>query len=191
MIKMEPRAEKRTVYSTFAGLLEYPREDIEGLTEQCIDALLAHPSYRQETAGEMVEELRKFQRGVSVMPLDDLQGIYSCTFEFSADQTLDLTHHLYDGFKRANSLVHIKEMYRAHGFPFDAVAKGELPDNLPVVLQFLARVKDEKTGKELREGFLIKALEKLDKNFENIEDNIYRPVISALVMVVDRDVKGI
>jgi nitrate reductase delta subunit len=185
MIKLKTAAEQKIVYSTFAALLKYPDEDIEGLTEECINALLGQPSYPEET----VEELSKFQQKISDMPLDDLQGIYSCTFEFSADQTLDLSHHLYDGFKRSNSLVHIKEMYRAHGFPFDAVAKGELPDNLPLVLQFLATVKDEKTRKEFREGFLIKALEKLDKNFENIEDNIYRPVISALVMVVDKDVK--
>jgi nitrate reductase delta subunit len=185
MIKLKPAAEQKTVYSTFADLLKYPREDIKGLTEECVYALLGHPSYPEE----VVEELRKFQQKMSDMPLDDLQGIYSCTFEFSADQTLDLTHHLYDGFKRSNNLVNIKEMYRAHGFPYEAVAKGELPDNLPVVLQFLSMLEEDETKKELREGFLIKALEKLGKNFEKIEDNVYRHVITALIMVVDKDVK--
>ncbi len=185
MIKLKPAEEQKTVYSAFADLLRYPREDIKGLTGECIDALLGHPSYPEEAA----QELREFRQKMLEMPLDDLQGIYSCTFEFSADQTLDLTHHLYDGFKRTNNLVNIKQMYRDHGFPYEAVAKGELPDNLPVVLQFLSMLEEEENKKELREGFLIKALEKLGKNFEKIEDNAYRHVITALTMVVDKDVK--
>jgi nitrate reductase assembly molybdenum cofactor insertion protein NarJ len=185
MIKLGHTAEQKTVYSAFADLLKYPHEDIKGLTRECIDALLVEPSSPQE----VVEELKKFQQRISDMPIDDVQGIYSYTFELSADQTFDLGHHLYEGFKRSNNLVHIKEMYSAHGFPFDAIAEGELPDNLPIVLQFLDMVKDEKTKKEFREGFLIKALEKLAKNFENSGDNLYRPVITALLMVVDKDVK--
>ena len=33
------------------------------------------------------------------------------------------------GFKRAKNLVAITAMYRENGFPFEEVAKGELPDN--------------------------------------------------------------
>lgn len=185
MVKLGHTVDEKTVYGAFADLVKYPHEDIKGLTRELIDTLRVEPSYPQE----VVEELRRFQQRISDMPLDDIQGIYSYTFEFSADQTLDLGHHLYEGFKRSNNLVHIKEMYRAHGFPFDAVSKGELPDNLPIVLEFLAMVKDEETKKEFREGFLIKALEKLGKNLENMEDNLYRPVITALLMVIDKDVK--
>jgi nitrate reductase assembly molybdenum cofactor insertion protein NarJ len=185
MVKLGHTVDEKTVYTAFADLVKYPHEDIKGLTQETIDRLLVEPSYPEE----VVEELRRFQQRISDMPLDDIQGIYSYTFEFSADQTLDLGHHLYEGFKRSNNLVHIKEMYRAHGFPFDAISKGELPDNLPMVLKFLSMVKDEVTRKEFREGFLIKALEKLSKNFENIENNLYRPVITALLMVVDKDVK--
>jgi nitrate reductase assembly molybdenum cofactor insertion protein NarJ len=186
MMKLKEATEQKSIYSAFADVLKYPNEDISGLIQECIDALLNDPSY----SPEVVEELRKFQQSASDMPLDDLQGIYTHTFEFSADQTLDLGHHLFEGFKRANNLVDIKEMYKAHGFPYDYIAKGELPDNLPVVLQFLSMVKDEHTKKGFREGFLIKALEKLGKNFEKIQDNIYRPVVAALIMVVDKDVKG-
>ncbi len=184
-MKLKEATEQKTIYSIFADLLKYPHEDLNGLVQECIDALLADPSYPQE----VVEELKKFKQAVSELPLDDVQGIYSCTFEFSADGTLDLGHHIFEGFKRSNNLVDIKEMYKAHGFPYDYIAKGELPDNLPVVLQFMAMVKDEDIKKEFRQGFLIKALEKLGKNFDKMRDNIYKSLITALVMVVDKDVK--
>ncbi len=184
-MKLKERTEQRAIYSIFADLLKYPHEELNGLIQECINALLDNPSYPQE----VVEDLKKFEQTVSELPLDDVQGIYSCTFEFSADGTLDLGHHLFEGFKRSNNLVDIKEMYKAQGFPYDYIAKGELPDNLPVVLQFLEMVKDETVKKEFRQGFLIKALEKLGKNFNKMRDNIYKPVINALTMIVDRDVK--
>lgn len=185
MMKLKETTEQKTIYSAFADLLKYPHEELDGLVQECINALLADSSYSQE----VVEELEKFKQAVSELPLDDIQGIYSCTFEFSADGTLDLGHHLFEGFKRSNNLVDIKVMYKTHGFPYDYIAKGELPDNLPVVLQFMTMVEDENVKKEFRQGFLIKALEKLSKNFDKMRDNIYKPVITALLMVVDKDVK--
>ncbi len=185
-MKLKETTEQKTIYSAFAELLRYPHEELDGLAQECINALLADPSYPQE----VVEELEKFKQKVSELPLDDMQGIYSCNFEFSADGTLDLGHHLFEGFKRSGNLVDIKQMYKAHGFPYDYIAKGELPDNLPVVLQFLALVKDENIKKEFRQGFVIKALEKLAKNFDKMPDNnIYKHVITALLIVVDKDVK--
>ncbi len=173
------------IYSLFADMLTYPQEDVNAMARECIEMLPGEPAYPEV----VTEELKKFHEKASVMPLEELQQLYSYTFEFSADHSLDLSHHLFEGFKRSNHLVDIKEMYKAHDFPFDEVAKGELPDNLPVMLRFLASVKDEKTKKDLRESFLIKALEKLGKNIEKVKDNIYKHVVTALIAVVDKDVK--
>jgi len=176
------------IYAAFAALLEYPREDIKGMAQECVKTLEGHPYYPSGA----LKEVKAFLKEISEMPLDDLQGIYSYTFEISGGEfTLDLGYHLYDGFKRANNLVTIKTMYREQGFPFDSLSKGELPDYLPVVLKFLDFVKDDELKRDFRESYLIKALEKLSKNFDlnPVKETPYRHLIKAVTMIVDKDIK--
>lgn len=173
------------LYERLAGLLDQPREDIKLKTEECVKTLAQFPQYTEDVGTEM----RRFQKDIEEMPLDDLQGIYSYTFELSADYSLDMGYHLYDGFKRANNLSLIKTMYKDTGFPFDEIAKGELPDHLPVVLRFMGFSKDAALIKSFREDFVIKALEKLHKNFDKTTRNPYRHLIGAIYRIIDKDVK--
>lgn len=176
---------EKSLYTRLAELVEYPREDIKIKLDECIKALANYPKYPPEA----VEELKRFQKDMEEVPLDDLQGVYSYTFELTADFTLDLGYHLYDGFKRSGSLSSLKSMYIAHGFPVDEYAKGELPDHLPVVLHFLAMLQDEALKRDVLESFVIKAMEKLNKNFHGNMRNIYHHLISAIYRILDKDVK--
>ena len=177
---------QKSPYALFATLLEYPWTDVNEITQECINALLREKVYPDEA----IEELKGFQQSIADLSLDDLQGLYSYTFEISSgDFTLDLGYHTLDGFKRANKLLSLKEAYKASGFPYDAIAKGELPDNLVVVLKFLAFVEDAAIRKEMRESFLVKALEKLSKNFSTKKEGPYSHLLGALLKVVDVDVK--
>jgi nitrate reductase molybdenum cofactor assembly chaperone len=178
----------KNLYTLLAGLLEYPREDLRLKAEEAIKALsAAQPPYSPEA----LDELSKFQKDLGHISLEDLQGVYSYTFELTSDFSLDLGFHIFDGFKRANSLASIKAMYRENGFPFEEYAKGELPDNLPVVLSFLGFVQDEALKKNFRETFAILAVEKLAKNFSKNHKNIYSHLISAIYRVLDKDVKEV
>lgn len=174
------------IYALLAGLLEHPGDDIKVRAERCIAALSEHPQYPPEIA----EELKKFQKDVEHIPLDDVKGVYSYTFELSSDFTLDMGYHVYDGFRRSNSLAAIKGMYLDKGFPLDEVSGGELPDHLPVILHFMSFTDDEELLKNFRETFLIKALEKLQKSFERNKKNLYWHVINAVYRIIDKDVKG-
>ncbi len=176
---------EKSLYSHFAGLLEYPREDMKIRVEESVKALSSHPEYPPEA----VEELKKFQRDLEEMPLDDLQGVYSYTFELSSDYTLDMGYHLFEGFKRSNKMATIKSMFKESGFPSEQFGKGELPDHLPVLLHFLSFLQDEALKKDFRESFVILAMEKLVKNFEKNKKNIYSHLISAIYRVLDKDVK--
>ena len=178
---------EKSLYEHFAGLLNYPREDIRLRVEECMKALSAHTEYPPEAT----QELQLFLKELDGMPLDDLQGIYSYTFELTSEYTLDLGHYLYDGFKRSNYLASLKAMYRENNFPFDEVAKGELPDHLPVVLRFLATIGDEELKKDVRESFVIMAIEKLNKNFERTSSNVYSHLINSIYRVIDKDVKEV
>lgn len=176
----------KNIYGLLAGLLEHPEEDIKVKAERCIAALAEYPQYTPDIA----EELKKFQKDLENTPLDDVKGVYSYTFELSSDFTLDMGYHVYDGFRRSNSLAAIKGMYMDKGFPLEEVSRGELPDHLPVILHFMSFTDDEELLKNFRETFLIKALEKLQKSFERNKKNLYWHVINAVYRIIDKDVKG-
>lgn len=177
----------KDIYTQLAVLLEYPREDIRYRVDEAIILL---SGYTNKYPPEVVVSLQEFMKGISDMPLDDLQGTYSYTFEMSADSTLDMGAHIYDGFKRTENLVNIKTMYRNHDFPFETLGKGELPDHLPLVLRFLGFTKDEGLKKDFEKDFLIKALEKLNRNFTKINpENPYGRLINAIYKIIDRDIK--
>ncbi|MDH4101652.1 MAG: hypothetical protein OEV28_13895 [Nitrospirota bacterium] len=176
---------EKSLYEHLAGLLQYPKEDIKERAEACMKALSEATQYPPE----VLQELSKFTKDLMELAPDDIQGVYSYTFEFSADYTLDLGYHLFDGFRRSAMLSSLKSMYLENGFPFDEVAKGELPDNLPVILYFMGFVKDEALKKNVRQDFVIKAVEKLNKNFEKNTRNLYRHLISSVYMILDKDVK--
>jgi len=176
-----------SLYEIIADLLAYPQEDYKLKVEKCINLLAG----RSEYPPEVLEELNAFKRELEKMPLDDLQGIFSYTFELTAEYTLDMGHHLYDGFKRSNYLASLKAMYREQGFPVDEVAKGELPDHLPVLIKFLAFVKDEELMKDLRSTLVIMGIEKLNKSFSKNTGNVYCHLINAIYRVLDKDVKEV
>jgi nitrate reductase assembly molybdenum cofactor insertion protein NarJ len=86
----------KNIYALLAGLLEHPGDDIKIKAEQCIKALADYPQYPPDIA----EELKKFQKDVEHIPLDDVKGVYSYTFELTSDFTLDMGFHVFDGFRR-------------------------------------------------------------------------------------------
>ena len=174
------------IYNLLAGLLEYPGEDIKLRAAECVTALGGLEQYPPE----VVEELKKFQKDLEHISMDDLRGIYSYTFELTSDFTLDMGYHIYDGFRRSNSLASIKGMYQQNGFQVDDFSKGELPDHLPVILYFLGFCENEELKKDFRETFLVRALEKLQKNFERNKKNLYWHLINAIYRIIDKDVKG-
>jgi len=182
---LEGTSVDKSIYTRLAELLEYPGEDIKLKVDECVKALAKDTRYPHE----LVHEIKKFQKDLSEMPLDDLQGVYSYTFELSGDFTLDMGYHLYDGFKRTNKLTAIRSMYNDKGFPYDDYSKGELPDHLPLLLHFLGFLKDEELKKDFRESFVIIAMEKLARAFERNHQNIYSHLITAIYRVIETDVK--
>ncbi|MFQ5480486.1 MAG: nitrate reductase molybdenum cofactor assembly chaperone [Thermodesulfobacteriota bacterium] len=176
----------KSIYEYFADTLHYPDEGLQTSVEAAIEAL----SHCTQYPPEVMEDMKHFLAELEKLSLDDIQGIYSYTFELTSEYTLDLGHFLYDGFKRSNNLASLKAMYRENGFPYDEVAKGELPDHLPVVLAFLGRLENAELKQDVTSSFLVMALEKLDKNFERNKGNLYSHLISAIHRVVDKDVKG-
>lgn len=84
-----------------------------------------------ESAGELPGWMRE-------TPLQELQAVYVQTFDFDRRASLHLTYHTYgDRRQRGLELVRLKRRYAEAGLPFEG---GELPDYLPVLLEFAALV---------------------------------------------------
>ncbi len=87
--------------------------------------------------GQQARSLLRFcAHAASADPLD-LAGRYVATFDRSGRRTLHLTYYTDgDTRRRGASLARLKALYRSHGWrPEDE----ELPDFLPVMLEFAAR----------------------------------------------------
>ena len=108
--------------------------------------LLQYPSPELGEAVATVDErdlrgLRRSRRGVAALlewyaaaPLGELCRIYTETFDFSKQRTLHLSYHVHgDRRQRGIALLRLKQAYEAAGLE---LSSGELPDYLPLMLEF-------------------------------------------------------
>lgn len=125
-----------------AVLLAYPDEEL----------LEALPELREAAAGLPRSERRALAPvldALAATPLAELRRAYVATFDFDRRCGLHLTYHTHgDRRQRGLELVRLKRRYADAGLPFES---SELPDYLPVLLEFAAQRADE--GTELLTAF--------------------------------------
>jgi nitrate reductase delta subunit len=116
----------------FAALLHYPDEQLQHHAGELTEALRAEElitGARREAIAEFIEWLR-------VTDLLDVQAEYVETFDRGCSRSLYLYEHIHgESRERGPAMVELAQVYRAHGFEIDTV---ELPDYLPLFLEFLA-----------------------------------------------------
>ena len=128
---------------------------------------------------EARDPVRRFTAWLSSTPLLDAQSHYVEIFDRRRKACLYLTYFLNgDTRRRGMALVEFKEAYQAAGFD---VAAGELPDFLPVVLEF-GSVGDVAVALEqlARHRAGLEVLEKALAQFSSP----YADVVTALLTVV-------
>jgi nitrate reductase molybdenum cofactor assembly chaperone NarJ/NarW len=85
-------------------------------------------------AGPQADAIAGFVRWYRGVPAEELQSRYVETFDFARRSSLYLTYHLFgDRRQRGMALLQLKQRYAAAGFE---LGSAELPDYLPVVLEF-------------------------------------------------------
>lgn len=96
--------------------------------------LLLYPEAPLDAAPAGDRHVDAFLAATRGVPLDRLQDDYVRTFDFDKRTNLYLTYHLHgDGRRRGVELVRLKRRFREAGLE---LAEGELPDYLPVLLEF-------------------------------------------------------
>jgi nitrate reductase delta subunit len=125
-------ADRAQIFRLTSLLLTYPDDELlaAGPQMRAASDSIRHPECRSE--------LHKFLDWLLTTTPIEAQRHYVQTFDLRRRSGLYLTYYLHgDTRKRGMSLLILKQRYRAHGLH---LADGELPDLLPVVLEFAATV---------------------------------------------------
>ncbi|TQM55228.1 nitrate reductase molybdenum cofactor assembly chaperone [Humibacillus xanthopallidus] len=139
MIGLKRRAERRrdrarddrVVHLVAARCLDYPLDDLVESLPMLTEALA------EQADSPGARELRPLVDHLGSRPLEDLQRAYVDTFDLSRKHALYLSYWTDgDTRRRGEVLGRFKAAYRRSGFLVDT--HGELPDYLPMVLEFAA-----------------------------------------------------
>lgn len=130
-------------YKILSLLLDYPGEEL----------LSALPFVKEETEKEgllffpLQEELDCFLSACSSLTLGEWQMMYVRYFDCSHPVNLYLFDHLYGNpRKREQAMAALKKMYVRSGL---SAASGELPDYLPLFLEYIALASSVERAREL------------------------------------------
>ena len=135
----------RVVYQVASWCLDYP-------TAELLERLPLFTSALAEQPGSLeASRLDGLVGHLGSTPLDRLQRAYVDQFDLSRKHALYLSYWTDgDTRRRGEVLGRFKSAYRASGFLVDT--HGELPDYLPMVLEFAARA-DLAAGRELLQAY--------------------------------------
>jgi nitrate reductase delta subunit len=114
-------------YKLLSVLLRYPDEGLVEARDEIRAAV-------GELAGPAAEPLRRFLEHLESHTVLELAQAYVETFDLRRRTSLYLTYYRYgDTRKRGMALLRLKRLYAAAGCELES---GELPDYLPLVLEF-------------------------------------------------------
>lgn len=118
----------RAPYKLLSLLLQYPTEEILAARSELAHAVSALPS------GGSRQAIQRFFGGWLAASPTEAQRRYVETFDLQKRSSLYLSYYAHgDTRKRGVELVRLKRIYREAGLLLEG---GELPDYLPVMLEF-------------------------------------------------------
>ena len=156
------------VYKILSALLEYPDQELLG----ALPDIRATLEQEQAISEKEQSTLERFLSIMETNRLTELQADYVQTFDLTPEHSLHLTHHLFGDEKgRGPALIDLTEYYKDYGLE---LAEGELPDYLPMILEFTGLL--EQNEAHIFLGQMAKVLEQLAMNLEKV-DSPYAPLI--------------
>ncbi|MCK5897936.1 MAG: nitrate reductase molybdenum cofactor assembly chaperone [Methylococcales bacterium] len=126
------------IYKILSLLLEYPKPE---LFEHWSEIKQLIPTLELLTEEDQAA-FSEFMSWAGALSLTEYQAHYVNTFDFTPENALYLTHHLFEeqDRERGPALVDLSEYYKAEGFE---ISDGELPDYLPLVLEYVSTLGTE------------------------------------------------
>lgn len=165
-------------YRALALLLSYPTPDTAAAMPAVMDAL----SGERLVPGALVQRLAPLADELSGADLYDSQARYVDLFDRSRSLSLQLYEHIHgESRDRGQAMVELLKLYSSHGLELTAK---ELPDHLPVFLEFLSQRPPAEAAALL--GQAAHVLEALRERLKK-RQSMYACVFDALVALVEVD----
>lgn len=159
-------------YLLLSRFLQYPSHDLQQFCEQQASEVLS-----EIRCQEQQRVFRQFIDYVLETPLAAQQQTYVATFDFHKRASLYMSFHSFgDRRERGMAMVNLKQRFRAAGFQLHAE---ELPDYLPVVLEFSAFAESDFAREVLGEFRL--AIELIRATLRE-EESPYQALFDALLL---------
>ena len=122
--------QKRSLLKVLSILLQYPNDEFILSLEELEEAVEEIPQVEQR------ERCANFLNSLDNKPLIRLQEEYTAIFDLTPATSLNLTYHKWgDSRERGNALVDFHRFYQQAGYENST---GELPDYLPLILEYLS-----------------------------------------------------
>lgn len=162
------------LYKILSRLLDYPDQELMDNIGFVRELVATEKRLAKEDCKAVLAVLDWMERS----SLIELQQNYVQTFDSRPENSLHLTHHIFgdDDRGRGPALINLGEHYKGAGL---SPVKGELPDYLPMILEYAATLDDDKTG-----PFLGDAVEVLAILAENLEKE--KSPYALLIRIVER-----
>jgi nitrate reductase molybdenum cofactor assembly chaperone NarJ/NarW len=161
-------------FKALSALLSYPSDDLKAAACEIASVLESEGIFSPQAQKAIQPLLADMDR----LDLYDLQELYVLLFDRSRTLSLNLFEHVHgESRDRGPAMVDLLETYRAGGFD---LAGTELPDHLPILLEFLSTRPLEEARELLADaGHILAALaERLHRR-----DSKYAAVLAGLAEV--------
>lgn len=168
-------------FRVLAALLNYPDAELQAAADEMAQAVVAE-GLLEAPHREAVEH---FIAAMSEADLLDAQARYVGLFDRSRALSLHLFEHVHgESRDRGQAMVDLRALYERHGLE---IAANELPDYLPLFLEFLSLVPlDEARGHLAEAAHIVTALWEQMARHDSAYAGVLRAVASLAGAAPDR-----
>lgn len=159
----------RRVFELLALVFDYPSAALPAAVDCLIEIL-------SEESPQAAAALIAFQGKLQSQGLTILQEWYIRSFDFRADSSLYIGHHLFgETGRRGAFIAELVDRYRQYQLP----ATEDLPDHISRLLRYLAALEPGEEASELIHACLVPALSRINA-VQALAASPYRDVLEVL-----------
>ncbi|OYW88891.1 MAG: nitrate reductase molybdenum cofactor assembly chaperone, partial [Hyphomonas sp. 32-62-5] len=164
-------------YRALSRLLSYPDAQLQREARTCVELV----EREGLISGRTVGDLRKLADHLAGQDIYEAQSAYVDLFDRTRSVSLHLYEHVHgESRERGPAMVGLVELYRAHGLEMEA---NDLPDYLPVFLEFLSVIADAEAASLIGEAAHV--LEAISARLAK-RQNPYQSIFRALLTISDK-----